>query len=706
MRVQLSTTFIVLASVVLAGQQGRPPAPSQEPPAVTFKVEVNYVEVGAVVTDTQGNFVRTLGKDDFQVFEDGKPQKLSAYSLVDVPVERVDPARRAGAASLEPDVASNASPFQGRIYVIVLDDLHVDASHTGLVRAGARHFIEQNMADNDLAAIVTTSGHQGGAQTFTSNRRLLLQAVDAFAGRKFRSAILEKLDSYRLQQAMDPTNQDPLLAGKTLDDSFDVQRGQEARNTLLLLRDLAESLSSLHGRRKAMLYISEGIDYTTSDFEENREQAGHARLGPQIDSERREAIQAALRANVSIYGIDPRGLTNMADTSMEINNVPENPNMRLDAVGLLDELRTAQNNLRVLSEQTGGFASVDSNDFKTAFDRIVRDNTSYYLLGYYPSNDKRGGKFRNIEVRVNKPGLRVRARKGYVPEAKGPTVTSKTPSEGSPDLAEALGRPIQTSGLTLHADVVALRGAAPNASLAVAILVDGRGFKFSEKDGWSEDRLEVSVRAIDTRGTIRGSEHFDLNIRIRPESVRVLSTTGFRALSKIDVPPGKYEFQIGAREAGGGSIGTIYSQVEVPDFAKGSLSMSDLVMTSVVAGGVPTGRAETVRELVPVVPSTARTFHATDEITVYAECYDNLKAQPHTIDLTVSILNDGGKPIFTQREERSSADLQATQGRFAHAARIPLSSLAPGEYSVRLEATPRVGTSEPASREVRFRVEP
>src|SRR6266699_2937705 len=108
MRVHLSSIVVVLASVILSAQ------------GVTFKTEVNYVEVGAVVTDAQGNIVRTLNKDDFEILEDGKPQKISAYSLVDVPIERAEPARRAGAVSFEPDVAGNAAPFQGRLYLIVL----------------------------------------------------------------------------------------------------------------------------------------------------------------------------------------------------------------------------------------------------------------------------------------------------------------------------------------------------------------------------------------------------------------------------------------------------------------------------------------------------------------------------------------------------------------------------------------------------------
>ena len=220
-------------------------------------------------------------------------------------------------------MSTNAGGFQGRLYLIVLDDLQTDLARTGLVKAAARRFIERNLADTDLAAVVTTSGRFEAVQDFTSNRRLLLAAVDTFVGQKLRSAVLEKLDSY--QREMDLTGQDLGLLGKPVNDAYDVERGQRARNTLLTLKNLADSLSGVHGRRKAMVYISEGIGYTTTNFEEWREISGNARTGVTIEGVLRDAITAASRANVSIYSIDPRGLTNLGDTSMEINYVPRIP---------------------------------------------------------------------------------------------------------------------------------------------------------------------------------------------------------------------------------------------------------------------------------------------------------------------------------------------------------------------------------------------
>src|SRR5262245_39231610 len=140
----MRTTITLIALALLAQTpppaqpppaQPPPPQPtaSQQPaspqPPVTFKVEVNYVEVDANVTDTQGSFVRTLTKDDFQVFEDGKPQSLSVFSMVNIPIERVDPPLFSKTA-IVPDVVSNRDPFEGRVFVLVLDDLNTRFSRT------------------------------------------------------------------------------------------------------------------------------------------------------------------------------------------------------------------------------------------------------------------------------------------------------------------------------------------------------------------------------------------------------------------------------------------------------------------------------------------------------------------------------------------------------------------------------------------------
>ena len=203
MRTRLLLGLSLLAAVAArpsAQQPAAAPATAAEQPGVTFRVEVNYVEVDAAVFDRQGRFVNDLTREDFQVLEEGVPQEVSAFTLVNIPIEHAERPLYAK-MPIEPDVASNAKPFEGRVYVIVLDDLQTAASRSMLVRRAARQFIEQAMAANDMAAIVYTSGRGEAGQEFTSSKRLLLASVDRFLGRKLRSTTLERLDQYQRQSS-------------------------------------------------------------------------------------------------------------------------------------------------------------------------------------------------------------------------------------------------------------------------------------------------------------------------------------------------------------------------------------------------------------------------------------------------------------------------------------------------------------------------
>ena len=164
-------------------------------PGVTFQVEVNYVDVDVVVTDEMGQFVTGLTRDDFDVFEDGKPQKVETFAVVDLPVEKPREFAVEG-RPVVPDIQTNRRPFDGRVYVFVLDDLDVSALRSAQVRDEARRFVKEYMGANDLGAVVYTSGRSDAAQEFTTNRELLIQAIDKFQGRRMRSLSLERLDAY------------------------------------------------------------------------------------------------------------------------------------------------------------------------------------------------------------------------------------------------------------------------------------------------------------------------------------------------------------------------------------------------------------------------------------------------------------------------------------------------------------------------------
>src|SRR5207249_97458 len=203
-------------------QQAAPPGGPQTP---TFKTQVEYVEVDATVTDQQGTFVRNLKKEDFQVLEDGKVQTISTFTLVDIPIERYERPLFA-AQPIEPDVRSNEQPFDGRVYVMIIDDLHTDFAKTQRVKAAARQFIEQRLGANDLMAVLHTFGPADASQEFTNSKRLLLTAVDRTSGQKLESATVGKTNDYYRQRQAFPDDR------ITPNDPNDQERAFNAQSTL------------------------------------------------------------------------------------------------------------------------------------------------------------------------------------------------------------------------------------------------------------------------------------------------------------------------------------------------------------------------------------------------------------------------------------------------------------------------------------------
>src|SRR5262245_15293283 len=481
MRFRLTVASIIAAaSAILAAQQqpAAPPAAQSPQPAVTFRVEVNYVEVDAIVTDAQGRVVSNLSSSDFEVLEDGKPQKISSFSLVNIPVERAERPIFTS-TPIEPDVQTNAHA-EGRIYLIVLDDVHTDFTRTPRVKASMKRFFEQNFGTNDLAAVVFT-GRSEASQDFTNNTRLLLNAVDKFVGRKLRSATLTRIEGARSNP---DTGQ--LEPG---DDIDQMDRAFRARSVMNNIRRLSEFMAGVRGRRKALLLIGEGVDY---DIYEATGVLGATASAVMLDTH--EAIASATRGNVSIYAIAPRGLSTGSDEFIEVSGTVGDANLQ----SLQSEQRLSQDSLRVLAASTGGFAAVNRNDLNGAFDRIVSENSSYYMFGYYSPNERRDGRFRKIEVRVKRPGLRVRSRNGYF-EARGRRPNTTPTNKVSPALAEAIGSPLPVTGVPMKVFAAPYKGTAPNAAVAYVVEVDVNNFEFVEKDGTFSETLELVNTVTDAK---------------------------------------------------------------------------------------------------------------------------------------------------------------------------------------------------------------
>jgi hypothetical protein len=273
-----------------------------------------------------------------------------------------------------------------------------------------------------------------------------------------------------------------------------------------------------------------------------------------------------------------------------------------------------------------------------------------------------------------------------------------------------MNSPVGMSGLTLHVFAAPFRGAAPKDAVAISLEIDGTKLPFKQSpDGLFTDDLEIATLAMDQKGKFQDGGQDVLNLRLRPATHDAISKGRFRVVRRLQVPPGKYSLRVGARETNGGMLGTVFFDFDAPDFSKGPLAMSGIVITSASGTRVPTASADPsgneFKDVLPGPPTSMREFPQNDQLAVFAEVYDNLPKTPHRVGITASVLADDGKVMFTKSDERSNDELKGALGGYGYTGTIPLTGLAPGRYVLRLEARSMMGKGDSVMREIEFRIQ-
>jgi len=691
--------FVLAFGTALLAVQTQPAAP-QSP---TFRSGVEFVEVDAVVTDTNGH-VTGLTKDDFQVFEDGVQQSVTTFSAVNVPIE-ADAGGQPSALASEPDVASNERPFDGRVYVMVLDDLHVDALRSQNVKQAARLFIDRYFGANDRMAVVYT-GRDGAAQEFTSNRLLLRNAVEQFTGRQLPSPTMVG-DTIEKALADIPAGGGSGGGGGGLGgsspgaassaDLYEAELARNAESMLSTLRQVGQWVGAVRGRRKAVLLFSEGLNYDLTNLLNNSLVNGRARAF----SAMRDTLAEMTRSNIAIYGLDPRGLSATGGDAITVSGFAAGST---SLSSLRAEERRSQDNLRQLSEDSGGFAAVNRNDTATVFNRIVRDNSSYYVLAYYPSASRNDGKQHRIDVKVSRPGVTVQARRGYVAEdAPGTARPASKPASDDRDdkeLQDALKSPLPVSGLTMRLFAAPLKGSKKNASVVVAIELSGRDLTFG-----ANNRVELSFAVTDRQSKVRSARTDTLPLDVDRETRARIERGALRMINRIELPAGRYRLHVAARDPVKHAVGSVFTDVEVPDFYKEPLSMSGLMITSLAGGNMVTAVVDDqLRTMLPAPVVALRTFARNDELDLFAEVYDDTGKARHKIDIVTTVLTPDGLQVAQSQQSHDSSELAGSTKALRYKEFIPLSRLVPGDYVLKVEARSGLSKSATTSKRVPFRV--
>jgi VWFA-related protein len=423
-----SVAVLVILAATLSAQTPAPaqpqtPAPqSQGSDNPTFRVQVDLVTTDVLVRDDKGNFVPDLKKDDFEIYEDGVLQDITSMTIVTggrvTNALLPPPAPPPEGIILPPTKPRN--DVSGRIFVFFVDDQHLQFHNTGRVRELFQKFSKELLHDGDMFGMVS-SGPSSISMQMTYDRNRFQEAVKKITGNELKP--------------------DDIINGPSGPGGPSEVR-YRAHVAFSTVEDTLKNLEQVHNRRKALIYVSDGYDFTPfqdarlglmqpdSPFAQNELQRAQNSIAaqnsdggdapdPTRDLEGRrqneefadadlarelwELTRAANRANVTIYTLDPRGLVG------PLSDLDDN----VDPQQWASFVRKSQDTLRTLAEETGGLAVVNQNDFSKALRRIDAETSDYYVLGFYSKNPDPLRRIRRLEVKVRRPGLQAWFRKEY-----------------------------------------------------------------------------------------------------------------------------------------------------------------------------------------------------------------------------------------------------------------------------------------------------
>ncbi|PYR32103.1 MAG: hypothetical protein DMF92_03270 [Acidobacteria bacterium] len=692
--------------VALLGARGDAQQPSQAPPSAPadpqrppadqaqqplFKTGINFVRVDVIVTDRNGNTVPDLRQSDFEVVEDSKPQTIESFKLVKLDggaVPTADGPPRP--IRTDSDEELEAARDDVRLFAIFLDDYHVRRGASLSVRAPLSSFIETQLGPSDMLGLMYPLESLSSLR-MTRNHDAVSRGVQQFLGRKFE---YEPKNEFEQRYMFYPT-----------------EIVERIRNQVSMsaIKGLITHLGSLKEGRKSLILVSEGFSnmlppqmrdavagtpgYGNPNYgnpmaglNDPNETRASFFASMDLQSDLQEIYATANRNNVSIYALDPRGLT---DSEFDI---ADNINAQMGR----EYLNSTMDTLRSLAENTDGRAIVNRNDLATGLKQVVRDTSAYYLLGYNSTQAPSDGKFHEIKVRVKRPGVQVRARKGYwalnaeeVARATAPPRPARAPA------VEAALATVNTppQSRVIRSWIGTTRG--ENGKTKVTFVWEPVPKAPGDRQAASREQpARVSLMAAGADGSpyFRGRVPDVALASAAPAAAAVASGASAGpprpARVSFEVKPGKMQLRVSVEGAGS----------EVLDSETREITIPDLTVPQTTLGTPELFRARTLREYqqlkgdATAVPIAVREFSRTDRLLIRVSAYGAGTSVP---TLTARLLNRAGQPMLDLPVAVPASPSGEPQ------IELPLAGIAPGEYLVEIQAT---GEGGDAKELVGFRV--
>jgi VWFA-related protein len=532
----------------------------------TFKARVNLVMVPVVVRDKQGRAIGNLTKDDFQLFDKGKPQLISRFSL-----------EKPGSLAVKPKADSKAEPGEKpggesvvaampeRFVAYLFDDIHLAFADLAHVRDAAARHIDHSLLPTDRAAIFTTSGQLGIEFTDDKDKlhETLLKLIprpltggmsgfdcpnvsyyqaDLIQNKNDPQALAAGIMETMACASLDPTMRSAAESMTRAAASRELSMGsQETRVSLYLLRDLIRRMAATPGQRTIIL-ASPGF------------------ITPEEYQELTDVLDRAIRANVVINAIDARGLYTDPEFDASRRTV-DLQSSRIKAQLDREAARAQADVLAELAAGTGGTFVENNNDLEEGFRRAAAAPEYYYVLGFSPQNLKLDGSYHRLKVSLKSPsGVTADARKGYY----APKHLSDAAENAKEEIREALFSREELRELPIDLRTQFFKPDSQTARVTVLVHVGLKDVKFRKVEGRNRNDMTIVAALFDRNGNYVTGVQKTLEMRLLDETLVKRAESGFTLRNTFDVKPGAYLIRLVVRDAEGQQISAQNGAIDIP----------------------------------------------------------------------------------------------------------------------------------------------
>jgi VWFA-related protein len=678
----LTFDLLILPTAFLA--QVKPSAPVSKSPQQAFilRSTTNEVLVDVRVYDKSGKPVTDLKPSDFRVTEDGVQQTIRDFSLEDVAklaqaTAGNEKTQVIDLAKLPPEASAEQVLQDHRLLVFFFDLSSMQPDELMRALKASSDFVTNRMAPADLLAVVTYSASLRVNQDFTNSRDSLKRALRAILVGDQSSTLATNGTIGEAGGAdangMEIVTQDVSDAFTPDETEFNIFNTDEK---LAAIESLATMLRNVPGR-KSVIHFSSGI----------------TRTGQENQATLRAATDAANQADVSLYTMDARGLAALPPGGDASSSSPSGPAIYSGSAvaSQVSSLQGSRETLAALSSDTGGRTFYDLNDFTPAFEEVQKENSSYYLIGYSPTNTHADGRFRHIRVEVARPGLKVQARPGYFAPKNFRQFTRE---EKEVQLQQVMDLDVPFVGLPFVVETAYFRRPDKKFNVILAAKIPGSQVAFMKKSGKHETEFDFAWKITDAQNHTAGGLRDTLPVRLTNDTYDEIIGSNLFYEGEVILPPGKYNLKAVVRENESGKIGTFEAPIIVPDVTDTGLGLSSVVLSNEVKSSNDLDRAHVNRDKNSplqvgnrsILPSVTRVFRTNQMLSVYLESYAGKSVVPTGPAASPSVA------LVFFRRGRKFAEAgpfpgkleKSSDQRTSYFAQIPLDKFPRGSYTLQV----------------------